>query len=91
MTEYISRLLSELCGDFIYGSILGLWDNEPDVRDEDELGHHEDDKHVGSNSKLGKNVFHLFIKTKIILYDFSSILSKVCPKFKLSNPYVFAA
>ena len=48
----VLNLLPELSGHLVDGSVLCLWDNEPDVGDEDNLGHHEDDEYVGSNSKL---------------------------------------
>jgi hypothetical protein len=45
-------LLSELGRHLLDGAVLGLGDHEPDVQDEEDLDHHEDDEHVRSDRQL---------------------------------------
>ena len=51
------KLLPELCGDLLDGSILGLGNFPPNVENETYLHDNENDKNVGAHRKLKWNSF----------------------------------
>ena len=70
------EILSELCGDFFDGFVLGFGDFEPNVADKEDLQNDENDENVGSDSQLKQKA-----KVKI-----SSAFTFVCLTMRGVNP-----
>ena len=55
-SNFVLKILSELCSNFFDGFVLGFRDFEPNVADKEDLQNDENDENVGSNRQLKKKI-----------------------------------
>ena len=53
-SNFVLKILSELCSNFFDGFVLGFRDFEPNVADKEDLQNDENNENVGSNRQLKK-------------------------------------
>ena len=53
-SNFVLKILSELCSNFFDGFVLGFRDFEPNVANKEDLQNDENNENVGSNRQLKK-------------------------------------
>lgn len=54
-SNFVLKILSELCSNFFDGFVLGFRDFEPNVANKEDLQNDENNENVGSNRQLKKS------------------------------------